>query len=81
LHTFLVADIRGYTAISAERGDWAAAHLSERFLSLCRELVQTHDGELFGSAGDQALAAFSSAHAALCACITLQARLNTAKQT
>ena len=64
LLTFLLADVRGYTKYSAERGDQAAAHLSELFLAVCREVVSAHEGEVFGSAGDQALAAFTSAHAA-----------------
>jgi predicted ATPase/class 3 adenylate cyclase len=76
LLTFLVADIRGYTSYSAERGDRAAARLSERFLSLCHDVIAAHSGEVFGSAGDQALAAFSSAHAALYASVALQARLS-----
>jgi predicted ATPase/class 3 adenylate cyclase/Tfp pilus assembly protein PilF len=75
LLTFLLADIRGYTRYSAEQGDRAAAHLSERFLSICREMILTHGGEVFGSAGDQALAAFTSAHAALHAALALQLRL------
>jgi predicted ATPase/class 3 adenylate cyclase len=73
--TFLIADIRGYTRFSAEQGDRAAAHLSERFLSLYRDVVSAHGGEVFGSAGDQALAAFSSAHAALYTALGLQSRL------
>src|SRR5947209_3860919 len=75
LLTFLLADVRGYTRYSAEQGDHAAARLSERFLSLCREVVSHHGGQVFGSAGDQALAAFTSAHAALRAAMALQARL------
>jgi predicted ATPase/class 3 adenylate cyclase len=73
--TFLIADIRGYTAYTAEHGDSAAAHLSELFLSLCREVTAAHEGEVFGSAGDQALAAFSSARQALRAAVVLQGRL------
>ena len=56
LLTFLLADIRGYTAYTAEQGDHAAAHLSELFLALCREVIAAHEGEVFSSAGDQALA-------------------------
>lgn len=75
LLTFLLADIRGYTAYTAEHGDSAAAHLSELFLSLCREVTAAHDGEVFGSAGDQAVAAFASARQALRAAVALQDRL------
>jgi hypothetical protein len=45
------------------------------FLSLCREVAAAHEGEVFGSAGDQALAAFSSPRQALHAAIALQDRL------
>src|SRR5438309_11964704 len=75
LRTFLIADVRGYTRFSAERGDAAAAQLSEHFLALCREVITAQRGDFFGSAGDQALAAFASAHAALRAALALQARL------
>jgi predicted ATPase/class 3 adenylate cyclase len=81
LLTFLIADIRGYTAYSAERGDRAATRLSELFLSLCHDVIAAHGGEMFGSAGDQALAAFSSAHAALYASVALQARLRDEQAT
>jgi class 3 adenylate cyclase len=75
LLTFLLADIRGYTRFSAEHGDHAAAALSELFLILRREVVSSHGGDVFGSAGDQALAAFTSTHAALYAALELQSRL------
>ena len=81
LLTFHLVDIRGYTRYSAEHGDQAAARLSERFLSLCRDVVLTHGGDVFGSAGDQALAAFTSAHAALHAALALQSRLAEAQNT
>ncbi|MDQ2740800.1 MAG: adenylate/guanylate cyclase domain-containing protein, partial [Chloroflexota bacterium] len=75
LRTILLADIRGYTAYTKERGDAAASVLSEQFLALCREVIASHQGELFGSAGDQALAAFASARHALRAAVALHARL------
>src|SRR5437764_1295433 len=75
LLTFLVADLRGYTQFSAERGDVAAAQLSERFLGLCREVIPEYGGQVFGTAGDQAAGVFSSAHAALRAALHHQSRL------
>ena len=75
LLTFLLADIRGYTAYTAAHGDQAAAHLSELFLALCREITAAHEGEVFSSAGDQAVAAFASARQALRAAVALQDRL------
>src|SRR5579872_3873798 len=75
LLTFLLADIRGYTAYTTQFGDDAAADLSELFLSLCREVTEAHEGEVFGSAGDQAVAAYASARQALRAAVALQHRL------
>ncbi len=81
LLTFLLADIRGYTHYSAQHGDLAASRLSEYFLTLCHQVLSSHDGEVFGSAGDQALAAFTSAHAALHAALALQSRLQQEQST
>jgi class 3 adenylate cyclase len=75
LLTFLLADIWGYTRFAAEHGDAAAGRLSERFLTLCRDVITRHGGEVFGSAGDQGLAAFPSTLAALRAVLGLRARL------
>lgn len=81
LLTFLLADIRGYTHFAGRHGDQAATDLSEHFLAICREVIGVHGGEVFGSAGDQALAVFSSVQAALHAALALQARLADERKT
>ena len=74
LRTFLIADIRGYTTYTRERGDEAGAALATRFAELVAEVVTTHDGFLLELRGDEALVVFVSARKALRAAIDLQAR-------
>ena len=57
---FLVADVRGYTVFTQERGDEAAARLAARFAAIVREHVQAQDGSLIELRGDEALAVFRS---------------------
>ena len=72
IRTFLIADIRGYTAFTRERGDEAAALLASRFAELVREGVEAWDGELAELRGDEALAVFRSARRALRCALELQ---------
>jgi WD40 repeat protein/class 3 adenylate cyclase len=74
LRTFLIADVRGYTRFTNERGDEAAARLAERFATLAREGVAARGGEVVELRGDEALAVFGSARNALHAALDLQAR-------
>ena len=74
LRTFLIADIRGYTTYTRERGDEAGAALATRFAELVAEVVTTHDGFLLELRGDEALVVFVSARKAIRAAIDLQAR-------
>jgi ABC-type transport system substrate-binding protein/class 3 adenylate cyclase/streptogramin lyase len=74
LRTFLIADIRGYTTYTRERGDEAAAVLASRFAELVSEVVTARDGFLLELRGDEALVVFVSARKALRAAIDLQAR-------
>jgi non-specific serine/threonine protein kinase len=74
IQTFLIADVRGYTRYSNEHGDEAAARLAVRFAELAREVVVAHSGQVLELRGDEALAAFASAHRALHAAAALQAR-------
>jgi ABC-type transport system substrate-binding protein/class 3 adenylate cyclase len=74
LRTFLIADIRGYTTYTRERGDEAGAALAARFGELVGEVVPAHDGFLLELRGDEALVVFVSARKALRAAIDLQAR-------
>lgn len=73
--TFLIADVRGYTRYTQERGDEAAALLAEKFAELTREDVVSHGGRVIELRGDEVLAAFSSARRALRAAVDLQSRI------
>ena len=78
--TFLIADIRGYTAYTAEHGDdAAAAELANRFAELAREVVEAHEGFVIELRGDEALAAFVSARNALRAALAMQVRFKEAQ--
>ena len=70
--TFLIADIRGYTAFTHESGDEAAARLAATFAEIAREGVEAHAGEVIELRGDEVLAVFRSARSALRAAVDLQ---------
>jgi WD40 repeat protein/class 3 adenylate cyclase len=74
IKTFLIADVRGYTRFTQERGDEAAARLATRFAELAREAVEGAGGTLVELRGDEALAVFDSARQALRAASDLQDR-------
>jgi class 3 adenylate cyclase len=46
IRTFLVADVRGYTAFTQEHGDEAAAGLVAKFAAVVREHVEARDGSV-----------------------------------
>lgn len=75
LLTFLIADVRGYTAYTQARGDEAAAHLAATFAEVMREGVEAWGGRVIELRGDEALAVFTSARAALRAAVDTQAAL------
>jgi len=70
--SFLIADIRGYTAFTQANGDQAAADLALRFARIAREAVEAHGGEVPELRGDEALAVFPSPRQALRAAAELQ---------
>jgi WD40 repeat protein/class 3 adenylate cyclase len=72
IRTFLIADVRGYTSFTRERGDEAAARLAAAFAEIAREGVESRDGEVIELRGDEALAIFPSARQALRAAVELQ---------
>jgi WD40 repeat protein/DNA-binding SARP family transcriptional activator len=74
IRTFLIADVRGYTLFTQERGDEAAAELAGRFADVAREVIEVHAGDLVELRGDEALAVFESPRAAIRASIELQRR-------
>jgi class 3 adenylate cyclase/tetratricopeptide (TPR) repeat protein len=75
VRTFLIADVRGYTRYTLERGDEAAARLTGRFAEIVREVITARDGEVIELRGDEALVVFPSARQALRAAVELQARM------
>src|SRR5262245_5158747 len=74
VRTFLIADVRGYTVFTQERGDEAAAALADRFAELARAVIESHKGTLVELRGDEALAVFESPRAAVRASVELQRR-------
>jgi ABC-type transport system substrate-binding protein/class 3 adenylate cyclase len=74
IRTFLIADVRGYTLFTQERGDEAATKLAARFADVARQVVKEHGGSVIELRGDEALAAFSSARQAILAAAHAQDR-------
>src|SRR4029453_8403835 len=81
IRTFLIADVRGYTVFTQERGDEAAAELADRFADVAREVIEMHAGALVELRGDEALAVFDSPRQAVRASIDLQRRFVDATVT
>jgi DNA-binding SARP family transcriptional activator/class 3 adenylate cyclase len=74
IRAFLIADIRGYTLFTQERGDEAAARLAAKFADIVHEQVQARDGSVIELRGDEALAVFRSPRQAIRAAVELQER-------
>ena len=74
IRTFLIADVRGYTVFTQERGDEAAAELAMKFAAVAREVLESRGGTVVELRGDEALAVFDSARQAIRASIELQRR-------
>src|SRR5262245_61029603 len=72
---FLIADIRGYTAFTRERGDAEAARLATRFAALAGDAVAARSGEVVEVRGDEVFAVFRVAAQAVRAALELQATL------
>jgi class 3 adenylate cyclase len=70
---FLIADIRGYTPFTRERGDAAAALLTNRFADLALNAVEARSGTGAAQQGDSLLAVFESSAQAVRAALELQA--------
>jgi hypothetical protein len=71
--TFLIADIRGYTRFTRERGVAAAGRLAGAFAELARDAVEARGGRVIELRGDEALAVFSSPASAVRAATELVA--------
>jgi WD40 repeat protein/class 3 adenylate cyclase len=74
IRTFLIADVRGYTVFTQERGDEAAAELAGKFAVVAREGVEARGGIVVELRGDEALAVFDSPRQAIRAAVELQRR-------
>jgi ABC-type transport system substrate-binding protein/class 3 adenylate cyclase/streptogramin lyase len=74
IRTFLIADVRGYTLFTQERGDETAAKLAAKFADIAREVIEGRGGTLLELRGDEALCVFSSAREAIRAALDLQQR-------
>jgi peptide/nickel transport system substrate-binding protein len=72
VHAFLIADVRGYTAFTQERGDEGGALLAARFAQVVRALVEDHRGRVIELRGDEALVVFGSPRSAIRAAVALQ---------
>jgi class 3 adenylate cyclase/WD40 repeat protein len=72
IKTFLIADVRGYTHFTQQRGDEAAAELATRFAAVARACIEAGGGRLVELRGDEALAVFESARTAIRTAIELQ---------
>jgi WD40 repeat protein/class 3 adenylate cyclase len=72
LRTFLIADIRGYTAFTRQHGDEAGARLARVFADLARDAVEARSGTVIELRGDEALATLPSAAQAIRAALELQ---------
>jgi predicted ATPase/class 3 adenylate cyclase len=80
IHTFLIADLRGYSTFTLEYGDEAAARLVSTFARLARAGVETYGGRVIELRGDEALAVFNSVRQALRAAVELQAQFAAASR-
>ena len=75
VHTFVFADIRGYTGYMREHGDEVGAQLAQRFAAIVEALAAAHGGTPPRLRGDEALVIFDSARAALRYAVELQRRV------
>ena len=73
VRSFLIADVRGYTRFTRERGDPAAALLAKKFADLARDAVEARGGRVIELRGDEALAVFDAPAQAIHAAIEFQA--------
>jgi class 3 adenylate cyclase len=65
MHTFLFADLVGFTALSIEHGDEQAADVATRFQHEVRTLALRHDATVVKSLGDGAMVCAPDAGGAL----------------
>ena len=81
IQVFLIADVRGYSTYTDAHYDQDAAQLTLRFAALARAAVQSHGGQVLEVRGDEVLAVFASARAALRAASAFQQQVEHASRT
>jgi class 3 adenylate cyclase/tetratricopeptide (TPR) repeat protein len=81
IQVFLITDVRGYSTYTDEHRDEEAAQLALRFAALAAAAIQAHGGQVLEVRGDEVLAVFTSARAALRAAILLQEQVGQASAT
>jgi class 3 adenylate cyclase len=69
IRTFLIADVRGYTLFTQERGDEVAAKLAAKLADITREIVEARAGALLELRGDEALCVSGSTREAIRAAV------------
>jgi class 3 adenylate cyclase/YHS domain-containing protein len=65
-HTFLIADLAGFTALTEAHGDELAADVAEAFIGGMRALLRGHEAHEVKSMGDAVLAHVADADRGLC---------------
>jgi formylglycine-generating enzyme len=71
LATILVADIVGYSRLTANDEDWTIRALGE-FRRIVDQIIERHDGRIFSTGGDSILAEFASPVEAVRAAVDFQ---------
>jgi formylglycine-generating enzyme required for sulfatase activity/class 3 adenylate cyclase len=71
LATILVADIVGYSRLTAHDEDWTIRALGD-FRNIVDEIIEGHDGRIFSTGGDSILAEFASPVEAVRAAVDFQ---------
>jgi len=71
LATILVADIVGYSRLTAQDEDWTIRALGE-FRKVIDNIIESHDGRIFSTGGDSVLAEFASPVEAVRAAVDFQ---------
>ena len=74
IRTFMIADVRGWTVFTQERGDEGAGKLAAKFARLVREVVEGRGGQLLELRGDEAMCVFGSPRQAIRSAADLQER-------
>lgn len=75
LQAFLIADIRGYTTYTQQRGDEAGAAMTARFYEIVSARVVSEGGRVIEQRGDEVMAVFDSPRGAIKAAVDIQSKL------